>query len=529
MALMHTDLVDGHDSASVSSSAGRPRSAGEEENDRWSLIIRPLLHQPNQTPVPPTNRLITSQRENIPKLPGSDFWKKFPGFSTCQKRAGESQGSIKKVSVSSSRVKPCSLEAVICDSQSSSSTTGVARNRNKIKEIVRRPLAKILKKIRNIFEHCWNCDNCKESINDHYLPPLIKWYDGDHDLVQGCNLEDVVKACNIDSQSVSVNGNKDPLVMLKKVLGDIELTKHGLPTSVSVKFMKDIVSQLVELHASGITHGDLKPQNIFIIKGVRRLCAKLSDMSTSKRLLELLTSSLTQLGCTGNYGHQRSAGDMLSLGCVLFFYITGGKDPVFGGDQKKVVLNLSLVEDFPEAHHAISLLLSPSPQLRPKAIEVLYFPLLWKSKKRLSFFCDVNDLMRKYPLLWNDLKALTLKIIGTNSEGKPVFGWDQTMPQDLVNHMLKDHMLNDNITEVQVYYYNYCSVPDLLRFIRNVKTHYKQFPEDVESLMIGVSEPKELDGYFTSRFPNLLMEVYKLVRKYCEKERAFKSYFKGSV
>ncbi|PON40113.1 Serine/threonine protein kinase [Parasponia andersonii] len=456
-----------------------------------------------EQPDASTTNQQTCQTENIPKLPGSDFWKKFTGSSR-------------------QKLKPCSLEAVICDSQSISTTTGVARDRNKIKEIVRRPLAKILKKIRNILEHCWNCANCKGSINDHYLPPLIKWYDGDHDLVQGCNLEDVVKACNIDSQSVSVNGNKDPLVMLKKVLGDIELTKHGRPTSVSVKFMKDIVSQLVELHASGITHGDLKPQNIFIIKGVRRLCAKLSDMSTSKRLREILT----QLGCTGNYGHQRSAVDMLRLGCVLLFYITGGKHPaLFGGDQKKVVLNLSLVEDFPEAHHAISLLLSPNPQLRPKAIEVLYFPLLWKSKKRLSFFCDVSDLMRKYKPLWNDLIALTLKIIGANCEGKPVsIGWNETVPEDLINLMLID-----NTKEVQKNYYNYRSVPHLLRFIRNVKTHYKQFPEDVKSLVIGVSEPKELDGYFTSRFPNLLMEVYKLVRKHCQKERDFKSYFKGSA
>ncbi|PON86308.1 Serine/threonine protein kinase [Trema orientale] len=375
-----------------------------------------------------------------------------------------------------------------------------------------------MKKIRNIFEHCWNCGNCKENINDPYLPPVIKWYDGDLDLVQGCNLEDVVKACS-DSQSVPVKGNKDRLVILKKVLGDIELTKHGRPTSVSVKFMKDIVSQLAELHASGISHGDLKPQNIFVIKGVRRLCAKLSDMSTSKRLREMLTSSLTQIG----YGHQRSAGDMLMLGCVLFFYITGGKHPIFGGDQNKEVQNLSLLKDFPEALHLISLLLSPSPELRPKAIEVLHFPLLWKSMKRLSFLCDTYDLIGNYPLLLNELEAVTLKDIGANCEGKPVFRWDRTMHEGVMNHMLID-----NITGVQKYYYKYYNIPDLLRFMRNLKTHYIQFPKNVKELMIGVSQRKDLDAYFTSRFPELLMEVYKLVRKHCEKEEDFKRYFKST-
>lgn len=52
---------------------------------------------------------------------------------------------------------------------------------------------------------------------------------------------------------------------------------------------RDVVSGLSHLHELGIVHRDLKPQNILIIKE-RSLCAKVSDMGISKRLLEDMSS-----------------------------------------------------------------------------------------------------------------------------------------------------------------------------------------------------------------------------------------------
>ena len=50
-----------------------------------------------------------------------------------------------------------------------------------------------------------------------------------------------------------------------------------------------MVSGLVHLHELGIIHRDLKPQNVLIIKE-RSLCAKLSDMGISKRLVGDMSS-----------------------------------------------------------------------------------------------------------------------------------------------------------------------------------------------------------------------------------------------
>ena len=61
---------------------------------------------------------------------------------------------------------------------------------------------------------------------------------------------------------------------------------------------------------------------------------------------------------------------MFTFGCVLYFCITGGYHP-FGDTPDQCIhnivankMNISRVEDIPDAYHLISLLLSPEPELR---------------------------------------------------------------------------------------------------------------------------------------------------------------------
>lgn len=68
-------------------------------------------------------------------------------------------------------------------------------------------------------------------------------------------------------------------------------------------------------------------------------------------------------------GRQTRAVDIFSLGCVLFFCVTGGKHP-FGERIERDInilknkMDLFLVEFIPEAKDLISCLLNPNPDLR---------------------------------------------------------------------------------------------------------------------------------------------------------------------
>lgn len=105
---------------------------------------------------------------------------------------------------------------------------------------------------------------------------------------------------------------------------------------------------------------------------------------------------------------------------------------------------------------------------RPKAIEVVNHPLLWDSGKRISFLHDTSDLIGKNTPLKKALKAITLRDIGSNPKGKLVVKWDQAMHRDIINHMRK----HSN--------YNFKRVSDLLRFMRNMSSHYKQLPNNIK-------------------------------------------------
>ncbi|GJW46840.1 serine/threonine-protein kinase/endoribonuclease IRE1b-like protein [Tanacetum coccineum] len=164
--------------------------------------------------------------------------------------------------------------------------------------------------------------------------------------------------------------------------------------------------------------------------------------------------------------------DLFIYGCVLFFCITGGRHP-FGDTLERDVnivndrKDLFLIDYIHEAFNLITNLLHHIPEFRPTAVEVYHHPLFWNPEFRLSFLRDAS--------------------------GK----WDEKL----------DKILLKDVTQYRKYKYD--SIRDLLRLIRNKSNHYRELSEEVQEVLGSL--PTGFESYFSSRFPNLLMEVYKVL------------------
>ncbi|CAN8252184.1 unnamed protein product [Cochlearia groenlandica] len=363
-------------------------------------------------------------------------------------------------------------------------------------------------------------------------PNIVRWYavDQDEHFIYislercACSLSDLIYESSglLENPKISVKVNP----ILDNGEG-VELWKeNGHPSPVLLKLMRDIVAGLVHLHDIGIVHRDLKPQNVLIVKN-SSLCAKLSDMGISKRLpadTSALTRNSTGSGSSGwqapeqlRNERQTRAVDLFSLGCVLFFCMTAGKNPYGDNFERDVnILNdrkdLFLIESLPEAVHLLSGLLHPDPDLRPRAQEVLHHPLFWSADMRLSFLRDASDRVElENREESSDLLAALESTATVTLNGR----WDEKL----------DSIFLDNIGRYRRYKFD--SIRDLLRVIRNKLNHYRELPRELQELLGSV--PEGFDRYFSSRFPKLLIQVYTVLFDYCINEEFFYKYSKTTV
>ncbi|KAL7586597.1 hypothetical protein Lser_V15G40425 [Lactuca serriola] len=329
--------------------------------------------------------------------------------------------------------------------------------------------------------------------------------------------------CSLHDLILSLANSSVELQPMMKVFKDLKLWEcNGYPSPLLLKVMRDTVRGLVHLHKHRIIHSDLKPENILIHKDTS-ISAKVSDMGISKRLStgkSSLTKSTTGIGSSGwqpperllNKEGQTSAVDLFSLGCLIFFCITHGRHP-FGKDKdgrdgriKKGEKSMSLVKKYPEAHDLISRLLDPDPKSRPKAVEVYHHPLFWDPDTRLSFLRDASDRIELEDRK-NDSDILkSLKSIGDYTN------WDKKLHKRLIKNI--EHHRE----------YNYDDVCDLLRAIRNKYNHYGQLSKKLQRMLGEV--PTKFDGYFSSRFPKLVIETYNVLKGYSVEGEILHKYYK---
>lgn len=99
----------------------------------------------------------------------------------------------------------------------------------------------------------------------------------------------------------------------------------------------------------------------------------------------------------GGAARQSKTMDVFSLGCVMYYCLTGGGHP-FGNSSYERDANilrgdsfLRPLKDIPEALHLIRDMLHVDPRKRPLMKRVLAHPFWWNLGRRLQFLVDLSD------------------------------------------------------------------------------------------------------------------------------------------
>eukprot|EP00808_Paulinella_micropora_P019135 g60556.t1 len=275
---------------------------------------------------------------------------------------------------------------------------------------------------------------------------------------------------------------------------------------------------LQHLHALKIVHRDLKPANILYTQthsksdpssyapdtSQKAFVTKIADMGLGKKL-DMHRSSYDSL-VTGSVGWQppellqeapcrrlTKAVDIFSAGCIIYYVLTNGEHPFGRPLERELNIveqrpNLDKLAHLPEAHQLVSVMIKPEQDDRITAEEVVDHCFFWDAQRRLEFLMHVSDCLEALPdghVIPEVLEGRAELVVGD---------WRQRILPELLDNLGKFRK------------YNYGSVRDFLRVIRNKAHHYRELSADVRQ-RVG-SMPDGFVSYFTSAFPHLILYVY---------------------
>lgn len=119
---------------------------------------------------------------------------------------------------------------------------------------------------------------------------------------------------------------------------------------------------------------------------------------------------------------------------------------------------------------------------RPKAKDVLRHHVFWSSETRISFLCDTSDKVGniKRTNLYQELERARYAVMEGIWEGKAVKTWDKRIHHNIISYM------NDYRKQKHNQGYDFSSVRELVRFIRNMAVHYEKLSLDVQVQVVTI-------------------------------------------
>ena len=145
------------------------------------------------------------------------------------------------------------------------------------------------------------------------------------------------------------------------------------------------------------------------------------------------------------------------------------------------------------------------PRSRPTARQVCHHPFFWSGARRLDFFVHLSDRLELEPP-----DALSVMLLETEAQSLLGRGWNRKLDPSLMEDMGRYRK------------YDTCSVRDLLRVIRNKRSHYNELSEQVKTLVGEL--PEGFVRYFETRFPRLLLHCVRVACTHYAHEKDLNSY-----
>ena len=321
---------------------------------------------------------------------------------------------------------------------------------------------------------------------------------------------------------LSCHGDQDFLyIVLELMEGTLEELLGGEIKEEEVSLCKDVLNGLTFLHQNNTIHRDIKPGNI-LYKHNPNLSLKLADFGLSAMAANVDVHTTTVMNSKAGTRcwmapellraeEHSKASDVFACGLVLHYLLSRKKHPfgpenesgksdfVIQHETEANILNSKLTVDgdlSPEAQDLVKLMVNCNKDDRSSAAEALRHPMFWSNHKKVAFLTAVGNQPEvlsprhfAYPL--SSVEQDLENALGPQFARNP---WDGEVPQ-IYAEMTLSRKSRKYVTS---------SAVDLLRFVRNTYAHVGELTEAIKTSVLN-------DFVFYSKFPTLVMDVYKAV------------------